>query len=261
MKVPLSDALANKIITMHAQGFDCGPLVNFIGNLYNNPSPTAIAELYLFIEACNLPITEDGCFIAYKMVKENYMDIYSGTMRNSIGDIPAMPRGLVDDNRNNTCSAGLHFCSKEYLPKFGSGRRDTDRCMLVKINPANVVSIPSDYNNSKGRAWAYEVVSEVAAGWRETLPTEDYTDRAVVSATGAELPVAPAYAERLNNVLNCQVPDEEDGYSADFVTGYGTGYTHGRNKINAIALPASEYERGYTQGHKDGRGKRAKLIK
>jgi hypothetical protein len=31
----------------------------------------------------------------------------------------------------------------------------------VKINPADVVSIPSDYNNMKGRASRYEVLREV----------------------------------------------------------------------------------------------------
>jgi hypothetical protein len=34
--------------------------------------------------------------------------------------------------------------------------------MIVKINPADVVSIPSDYDNTKGRTWRYEVVGEIA---------------------------------------------------------------------------------------------------
>jgi hypothetical protein len=32
---------------------------------------------------------------------------------------------------------------------------------VVKINPADVVAIPSDYANAKGRAWTYEVVDEI----------------------------------------------------------------------------------------------------
>jgi hypothetical protein len=32
--------------------------------------------------------------------------------------------------------------------------------MILKINPADVVSIPSDYNNTKGRTCRYEVVGE-----------------------------------------------------------------------------------------------------
>ena len=33
--------------------------------------------------------------------------------------------------------------------------------MLLKINPADVVSIPIDYNNSKGRCCRYEVIKEL----------------------------------------------------------------------------------------------------
>jgi hypothetical protein len=33
--------------------------------------------------------------------------------------------------------------------------------MVVKIHPKDVVSIPSDYNNSKGRACKYTVISEL----------------------------------------------------------------------------------------------------
>ena len=67
-----------------------------------------------------------------------------------------MERNEVDDNRDRTCSTGLHFCSQDYLDHFGG-----QRIMIVKINPADVVSIPSDYNDSKGRATGYEVVGEL----------------------------------------------------------------------------------------------------
>jgi hypothetical protein len=33
--------------------------------------------------------------------------------------------------------------------------------VIVKINPRDVVSIPTDYNDSKGRACRYEVVDEI----------------------------------------------------------------------------------------------------
>ena len=68
-----------------------------------------------------------------------------------------MPRNKVDDNRDRTCSYGLHFCSMSYLPAYYGGR---GRVLLVKIDPADVVSIPSDYDNAKGRAMRYQVVGE-----------------------------------------------------------------------------------------------------
>ena len=33
--------------------------------------------------------------------------------------------------------------------------------VILKINPRDVVSIPTDYNNTKGRTCRYEVVGEV----------------------------------------------------------------------------------------------------
>lgn len=32
---------------------------------------------------------------------------------------------------------------------------------MVKVNPKNVVAIPSDYNNMKGRACEYEVIGVI----------------------------------------------------------------------------------------------------
>lgn len=193
-RVELHGVIVDRILTMANQGFDVIPMCKFMANLLSNPSKTAIDELYLFLEACQLPITEDGCFIAYKIVRNDYMDIYTGnTHRHQIGDTPEMPRFAVDDNRNNTCSAGLHFCSKSYLNHYGTSNRETDRAVLVKVNPADVVSIPSDYKNAKGRAWRYEVVGEITGEWRKTLPQQDYTNKAVVDSKGADVvaPVAP----------------------------------------------------------------------
>lgn len=88
-------------------------------------------------------------------------------MVNSPGNTVSMPRYQVDSNRYNTCSVGLHFCSREYLPAFGCG--DGEKVVLVKVNPADVVSIPVDYNNAKGRTWKYEVVSEVTGLTEEEI--------------------------------------------------------------------------------------------
>ena len=67
-----------------------------------------------------------------------------------------MERNRVDDDKDNTCSKGLHFCSLDYLNHFGG-----ERIVILKINPRDVVSIPNDYNDSKGRACRYEIVDEI----------------------------------------------------------------------------------------------------
>ncbi len=181
---PLVNAIVDKIISFNQDNLPVQPLVNFVANLMQNPSKQSVDELYMFLEQSKLPITEDGCFIAYKIVRNDYMDIYTGKFDNSIGKTVSMQRNQVDDQRNNTCSQGLHFCSKGYLTSYSSHNRDTDRCVLVKINPADVVSIPSDYNNAKGRTWKYVVVGEVTDdSWRQNLSQNDFTSQPVVSST------------------------------------------------------------------------------
>ena len=152
---PLHSTLANRITDMWKEGFDTKPLVAFCNNLYQNPSPTAIEELYDFLANNHLPLTPDGCFLAYKKVRDNYMDCHTGSIDNSVGQVVQMDRNICDPVRENHCSTGLHFCGLSYLTCFGG-----ERVMIVKVNPKDVTSIPSDYNFAKGRCCGYEVVEE-----------------------------------------------------------------------------------------------------
>ena len=161
---PLHNALASRIVNMLKDGFDISPMVNFMHNLMENPSKRSVDELYEFLEANSLPITPDGHFLAYKKVRDDYTDVYTGTISNKVGQYVTMPRNEVDDNRDRTCSHGLHFCSEGYLKSFGG-----DRIMILKINPRDCVSFPQDYNNTKGRCCAYEVIGELNGDTKETF--------------------------------------------------------------------------------------------
>lgn len=152
----LHGELARRMVAMLQEGFDVTPFVLFMENLMQNPSKRAVTELYGFLEKNNLPLTPDGHFLAYKKVRDNFFDVHSGTMDNSVGRIVEMERNKVDDNKDNHCSTGLHFCGMSYLAHFGG-----ERTVIVKINPRDVVSIPSDYNGAKGRACRYEVIGEL----------------------------------------------------------------------------------------------------
>lgn len=150
--------LAARMVEMHQEGFPIEPMIAFMENLMQNPSNRAVNELYSFLEKGNLPITADGHFLAYKKVQDNYLDIHSGTMNNAPGQVVEMERNEVDDDKERTCSTGLHFCSKDYLNHFGDS---TSRTVILKINPRDVVSIPADYMSTKGRACKYEVIGEL----------------------------------------------------------------------------------------------------
>lgn len=140
---------------------DPNAIVNFIENLMQNPSPTSVNELYLFLEYNTLPITEDGHFLAYKKIRNDWTDIHSGTIDNSPGEIIQMYRDCVDPNRERTCSYGFHVCAYDYLSHFGSVSNDDDRVVMVKVNPKNVVTVPSYYDNAKMRVSEYRVIEEV----------------------------------------------------------------------------------------------------
>lgn len=153
-------AVVQRLLEMIRDSFDVTGIKLFIQNVMQNPAEYARTELYEFMELCGLPITPDGCFIAYKMVRDDYTDCRTGNIRNMVGDKPWMKREDVNPDRYQTCEAGLHFCSFHYITD-GHFYQEGYRVMAVKINPADVVSIPVDYNFSKGRAWRYEVVDEV----------------------------------------------------------------------------------------------------
>ena len=169
----IHNAISDRLSFLWSRGLKYQPLLRFLDNLMDNPSFRAVNETYGFLEACNLPITDDGHFLAYKMVRHDYMDIYTGKMNNSVGSVVEVPRNKVDEDSNRTCSYGLHCCSKEYLfSGYGSWNRGgADRILIVKVNPCDVVAVPSDYNNSKMRVSRYEVVGELT---RDDLNLDEF---------------------------------------------------------------------------------------
>ena len=93
----LHNTLTNRVLKMMNEGFKFDHMLKFLENLLQNPSNRAVNETYTFLENYGLPITDDGCFLAYKAVNNDYKDIYSGKVDNSIGSTPTMPRNMVDE--------------------------------------------------------------------------------------------------------------------------------------------------------------------
>ena len=215
---PFAGTLATRMITMLQDGFTIEPMVLFMENLLKNPSKRSVDELYGFLEKNSLPLTPDGHFLAYKKVRRDFLDIHSGTMDNSPGRVVEMERYKVDDNKDQTCSTGLHFCGLSYLSHFGSS---DSRTVIVKINPADVVSIPSDYNGAKGRACRYEVIGELGVD----------ADKAF------DKPVQASF--------NRPVTPPKTG-SSEFYKGYSDGFTDAENTDVSQA-----YEEGYEKGAHD----------
>lgn len=155
---PVNSGLTKRIVELATTKQPVAYMLKFMDNLYQNPSQDTIKELYEFLRRYRLPITDDGCFMAYKNVTADYKDNYSQTFDNTVGQVLVMTRKGVDANRRNLCSSGFHFCSISYLAGFGD---HGDHIMGIKINPKDVVSIP-EMDAGKGRTWRYEVVLELA---------------------------------------------------------------------------------------------------
>lgn len=160
--VSVPPALGRKILSFSNEGLPYKPLLKFAENLQRNSSYRAVNELFQFLEKNDHPITENGCFIAYKRVRGSFRDIHSDTMDNSPGKIVEMPRNQVDEDSTQTCSHGLHVANWNYAhTQFASANPSTDIMLEVEVDPADVVSIPVDYNQSKMRVCRYKVLGVV----------------------------------------------------------------------------------------------------
>jgi hypothetical protein len=154
----LPEQLNARIFAMANEGLDPSPLLRFYERLDQNPSFRARTELFTFIKHLDIAIEPDGTFLGYKKVNDNYTDCHSGTFHNTPGTVHEMPRNQVNDDADQTCSYGFHVGALEYArDNFHAGRGNI---MICRVDPKDVVSIPSDYDGQKLRTCKYEVVGE-----------------------------------------------------------------------------------------------------
>jgi hypothetical protein len=210
----LPTALAEKVKNLHKEGLPLNLFEKFWQNIKENPSCSSVNELYEFLSYKELPITEDGCFLAYKGVDGSFWSISgnkdtkvvkgkvdnSGRIYNGIGERIEVVRRDVDDDRRNHCSHGLHVGSLDYASSFSRGK-----LVVVKVNPKDVVSVPTDYSCQKCRVSAYEVVSEFDAEIK--APAVDENNEPIINADSA---ARDAFVDRVDNYLRKM---SEKGYS------------------------------------------------
>lgn len=150
--------ITDRILELMRSGFPFEPMCRFLENLMQNPSFNSVKQLYLFLEHKNLPITEDGHFLAYKTVDSNYRDKHTNTFDNTPGNVLEVPRNQVDDDPNKHCSHGFHVGALEYSGPNGWYHSSGDKIVIVKVNPADAVSVPTDHSYTKLRVCRYEVL-------------------------------------------------------------------------------------------------------
>lgn len=164
----VTSIVAERVLNALAGDVDAVHIFKFMTRLQLNPSKRAVDELYTFLEHKHLPITDSGTFLAYKAVRSDFSDKHTGTFFNTVGSVLSMPRNKVDDNKEVGCSYGFHAGTLEYASDFAS---ESDKLVLVEIDPADVVSIPTDCNFQKLRTCRYKVVAE----YEKPLVEDKYT--------------------------------------------------------------------------------------
>ena len=217
---PVHSTLANRVISFLEHGLDCVHLFKFILKLNLNPSKRAVDELYTFLEHRALPITDNGNFLAYKAVREDFTDKHTGKFLNTVDAVLEMPRNKVDDDKNIGCSYGFHAGTIEYAKQFSGGY---GHIMLVEINPSDVVSIPTDCEFQKLRTCKYKVVGEYEIDLTDPLNASrfqtdqdddvdvwnDEEEEDLCSGCDSEYNSWCCECEQCGNCCDCENEDEE----------------------------------------------------
>lgn len=169
----LPPRLNDRIIKMAQKGESPQSLANFWRLLQGNPSNRSVNQLYSFLEHNHIPIDEDGYILAYKAVSPDFKDLHSGTVDNSVGQEPSMPRNRISDDPRNACDVGFHVGALSYVQSYG---RSNGKIVICRVHPADVVSVPYDHDATKMRVCRYKVIGLYAVELPDTTYSEDWED-------------------------------------------------------------------------------------
>lgn len=162
---PVYNGLADTIQRYRREGREPHNLIRFMERLSENPSRRSREQLFTWTQAKELVIDADGFIIAYKGVTADMLSVsrgsalvdgvpHEGQIPNEIGKVISMPRSEVQDDPNQGCSYGLHVGNWAYASGFGQV------LLEVQVDPADVVSVPSDCAYQKMRCCRYRVITE-----------------------------------------------------------------------------------------------------
>lgn len=121
----------------------------------------SIDDLLKFMEKGDLPIADDGSIIAYKVLKNGrsgmFVDCHSGNVTQKVGSYVFMDPKMVDPDRRNECSNGLHIARRGYIGNFSGSV-----CVLVKIAPEDVIAVPQ-HDANKMRVCGYHILFQLSS--------------------------------------------------------------------------------------------------
>lgn len=167
---------------------DFSGFVNFINRLEPvlKDRGHSAEDLMKFIEYGDLPIADDGCIVIYKRLKQKgntFVDVHSGNIKQNVGSYVFMKPGLVDPNRRQDCSNGLHVASLGYLSSFSG-----NVTVMAKVRPEDVFAVP-EHSHTKMRVCGYHILAVLPESLRNHVNS------------GGSISSIPEGKELLNKVL------------------------------------------------------------
>lgn len=169
---PVSDIVLETAIRVRRNGHGGSKAIKaFLKRLKKNPSAESRSQLFAWLKAEGFTLTSKGLIVGYKGVTTNFESIsvgnepvtvtvkgvstvHTGKIPYLVGSEVSIPRDLVDANRDESCSVGLHVGTHAYASGFGH------RVILVLVDPADVVSVPRDHSGQKMRVCRLVVAAE-----------------------------------------------------------------------------------------------------
>jgi len=216
---PMPEGLSKMVIRLAEDNEDTSPLEKFWINLKQNPSQDSRKDLFDFLMANDMPITRDGYLVAYKYVRDDYLDCWSGKYDNSPGNRVHMKRSEVDPDRKNTCSRGFHVAAFGYVEGH-------DKVVMCEVHPKDVVTVPPDYNQQKMRICDYRVVGDADGEYKDVIYYHNYRDE-------AKKPVEKPKAAKKAKAKGKAAPKQKTDVTKPFTA---TPDKDGRISINAALV-------------------------
>lgn len=183
----------------------------------------SIPDLLEFLSKGDLPLAENGDIIAYKILKTNpsegtskrfpFVDCHTGKVLQGVGTYVRVKEHLVDRNRANECSNGLHIARRGYIRNFYG-----DVCTLIAMAPEDVIAVPHNDAN-KVRVCGYRILA--------VLPQEAYSllkqNKPITSIPEAQALLAKAIAGDFTEVREEVWIGAQNGQSLSIVNKAWTG--------------------------------------
>jgi hypothetical protein len=201
----LEPVLASKLVDFVNKKLPFTPLTKFFENLKRNPDQNAVKQFFEYLKKYSWPITQDGCFLAYKYVTKldngKLVDSHTKTFDNTPGKTVTEDRNRCDPDPRETCSRGLHVAAYPFASNCGGG----EVMLEVKVNPKDVVCIPNDHDAQKIRVCRYEVLrqgkDEISQHYVRIQKTEPNLDITASEALDTKVPgrkLAPCDLESMS---------------------------------------------------------------